>query len=344
MSMLPNTFIRGLHDEELCKRMEYRTLGRTGLQVSTVSLGTATLSDLFGELDVDEAITMIQKALKAGINYIDTAPYYGQGRSEEVLGMALKNVPRSAYYIATKVGRYEKDLVTRFDFSAKRTRESVENSLKLLGIKYVDIIQIHDIDFAKDIDVIVSECLPELEKIVKEGKAKFIGITSYNIDLLKECIERAPCVDTILTYSRHTLLDDSLKHYVKFFQEHNIGIVCASAHALGLLTNAGPQPWHPAHDNVKTICRKAANICKEADIELGKLAMYQFMQLDGASTFLVGMETCKLLDINLAAYYNGLSQKEMEILQQLRETIFTRPYNWNDIELEEYKSAVSNAK
>lgn len=105
-----------------------------------------------------------------------------------------------------------------------------------------------------------------------------------------------------------------------FFQQHNIGIVCASAHALGLLTNGGPQPWHPAANDVKAICSKAANICKEANIELGKLAMYQFMQLDGASTFLVGMETCKLLDINLAAYYNGLSKMELQILKQLRET------------------------
>lgn len=344
MSLLPSTFIKDVHDEELCKRMEYRTLGRTGLQVSKVSLGTATLSDLYGELDLDEAIAMIHKAIRSGINYIDTAPYYGQGRAEEVLGMALKNLPREAYYIATKVGRYEKDLVSRFDFSAKRTRESVEKSLKLLGIKYVDVIQIHDIDFAKDLAVIVNECLPELEKIVQEGKAKFIGITSYNLALLKECVKRAPCVDIVLTYSRHTLLDNSLKSYVNFFQEHNIGIVCASAHALGLLTNTGPQPWHPARDDVKAICRKAAHICKEANIELGKLAMYQFMQLDGASTFLVGMETRKLLELNLAAYYNGLSKKELEILQQLRETIFTRPYNWDGVELEEYKRAVSKVK
>uniref|UniRef100_A0A034VYK6 D-threo-aldose 1-dehydrogenase n=1 Tax=Bactrocera dorsalis TaxID=27457 RepID=A0A034VYK6_BACDO len=344
MSLLPNTFVKGVHDEDLTKRMEYRTLGRTGLQVSKVSLGTATLSDLYGELDLDDAIAMIHKAIKAGINYIDTAPYYGQGRAEEVLGMALKTVPRQAYYIATKVGRYEKDLVKRFDFSAKRTRESVEKSLKLLGIEYVDIIQVHDIDFAKDLDVVVNECLPELVKIVKEGKARFIGITSYNLEVLKECVKRAPCVDIILSYSRHTLLDDTLKGYVNFFQQHNIGIVCASAHALGLLTNAGPQPWHPVADDVKAICSKAAKICKEANIELGKLAMYQFMQLEGASTFLVGMETCKLLDINLAAYYNGLSKKEMEILQQLRATFFTKSYNWDGVEMEEYQRALSKAK
>lgn len=94
------------------------------------------------DLDVDEAIKTIHSAIKSGINYIDTAPFYGQGRSEEVLGMALKDVPRETYYIATKVGRYEKNFEKMIDFSAKKTRESVEKSLRLLGLDYVDIIQV----------------------------------------------------------------------------------------------------------------------------------------------------------------------------------------------------------
>ncbi|CAD6996161.1 unnamed protein product [Ceratitis capitata] len=149
--------------------MEYRKLGRTGLQVSKVSLGTATLSDLYGDLDLNEAIEMVHKAVRSGINYIDTAPYYGQGRAEEVLGMALKSVPREAFYISTKVARYEKDLVKRFDYSAKRTRESVEKSLKLLGLDYVDVIQIHDVDMANDLDV-VNECLPEWKELLKKAR------------------------------------------------------------------------------------------------------------------------------------------------------------------------------
>lgn len=91
---------------------------------------------------MDEAIATVEKAVKSGINYIDTAPYYGQGRSEEVLGMALKNIPRSAYYVATKVGRYETTFERMFDFSAKKTRASIEKSLELLGLEYVDVIQV----------------------------------------------------------------------------------------------------------------------------------------------------------------------------------------------------------
>uniref|UniRef100_W8BPY3 D-arabinose 1-dehydrogenase n=1 Tax=Ceratitis capitata TaxID=7213 RepID=W8BPY3_CERCA len=341
MATLPTTFVKGFHDEELCQRMKYYPFGKTGLKVSKVALGTGTLSDFYGELDLDEAIKTIHKAVKSGINYIDTAPYYGQGRSEEVLGMGLKDIPREAYYIATKVGRYEKDLTKMFDFSAKKTRASVEKSLQLLGLDYVDIIQIHDIEFAKDLDIVINECLPELKKIVKEGKAKFIGVTGYPLSCLKECIEQAPgSFQTVLSYARYTLLDDSLQSYMDFFQQQNLGIVCASGHALGLLTNDGPQPWHPAGEEIKEICRKASNICKEANVELGKLAMYYFMQLDGASTFLTGMQTRTLLDINLDAYYNGLSKKEQEVLQLLQETVFTKSINWEGNELETYWTAM----
>ena len=80
--------------------------------------------------------------VKAGINYIDTAPWYGQGRSEEVLGRALRQVPRQAYYLATKVGRYELEVGGMFDFSKERVTRSVSESLERLGVEYLDLIQV----------------------------------------------------------------------------------------------------------------------------------------------------------------------------------------------------------
>lgn len=344
-SDLPATFTNGFHDEEACRKMEYRQFGATDMKVSKVALGGGTLSTLFGEFDEAEAIATIHKALKVGINYIDTAPYYGQGRSEEVLGKALKTVPRSAYYLATKVGRYEKTYDKMFDYSAKKTRESVEKSLKLLGLDYVDVIQIHDIEFAKDLDIVLNECLPELEKLVKEGKARYIGVSGYPLKVLKECVERANGrLNVVLSYARNTLLDDSLKSYLEFFQKQNLAIVCAAGHAVGLLTNRGAQPWHPAGDEIKQLCQKAANICKESNIELGKLAMYHFMQLDGPATFLVGMQTRHLLDMNLSAHYSGLNKKEQEVLQLLKDTVFTKSLNWEGNELECYWAAMNKKK
>ncbi|KAM7364700.1 uncharacterized protein ACRADG_001084 [Cochliomyia hominivorax] len=342
-SNLPATFTKGFHHEELCRKMEYRALGRTGLRVSKISLGGATFSALFGDLDLEEAIATVHEALKSGINYIDTAPFYGQGRSEEVLGMALRTVPRSAYYLATKVARYENSYEGMFDHSAKKTRESVEKSLRLLGVDYVDVIQIHDVEFAKDLHVIINECLPELEKIVKEGKARFIGLTCYPLSTLNECLQLANGrFDTVLSYARNTLCDDSLKSYLPYFQSENLGVICAAAHAVGLLTNAGPQPWHPADEEQKELCRKAATVCREANIELGKLAMYHTLQLEGPATFLIGMQTRQLLQLNLEAFYNGLTKKEQEVLQLLKNTIFNKSINWEGNELERYWAFMNN--
>lgn len=91
---------------------------------------------------MDEAKATVEEALKSGINYIDTAPFYGEGRSETTLGECLKDIPRSAYYIASKVARYSLDTSKAFDFSYDNTIKSVDESLKRLKLDYIDIIQV----------------------------------------------------------------------------------------------------------------------------------------------------------------------------------------------------------
>uniref|UniRef100_A0A182J1D9 NADP-dependent oxidoreductase domain-containing protein n=1 Tax=Anopheles atroparvus TaxID=41427 RepID=A0A182J1D9_ANOAO len=318
--ILPDTFVPGFHDVEYVKRMEYAPFGRTGLKVSKISLGTGTLSQLYGDLDEAEGIAAVQLAVRRGINYIDTAPFYGQGRSEEVLGKALRTLPRSAYYVATKVARYERDFERMFDYSAEKTRASVERSLQLLGVDYLDVVQIHDIEFAPNLEVVLKETLPTLEALRKEGVIKFIGVSAYPMDILRQAISQAPGrFDTVLCYCRNTLFDDSLKDFLPFFLENRLAVICASGHALGLLTNAGPQPWHPAQDQTKIVCREAGDYCRQNGVELGKLAMHYFIQLPGPATFLSGMQTQKLVSMNLDAFYTGLTEKEAKVLAHLKE-------------------------
>lgn len=145
----------------------------------------------FRQNDEAEAIRAIQLAIKSGINYIDTAPYYGQGRSEKIIGKALKGIPREAYYIATKVARYGPGAFG-FDFSGAKAKESVDVSLGYLGLDYVDIIQIHDIEFADNLDMVVNDTLPALEEVRAQGKVKFIGVSAYPLNKLKEIISKAP--------------------------------------------------------------------------------------------------------------------------------------------------------
>uniref|UniRef100_A0A061SDH3 L-galactose dehydrogenase n=1 Tax=Tetraselmis sp. GSL018 TaxID=582737 RepID=A0A061SDH3_9CHLO len=121
-----------------------RKLGSTGNEVSVIGFGASPLGSVFKEIDEDEGVAAVHEAVKLGINFFDTSPFYGKTRSEQVLGRALKDIPRNKIVVATKVGRYGEQ---EFDFSAERVTESVNESLRRLNLDYVDIIYCHDIEF-----------------------------------------------------------------------------------------------------------------------------------------------------------------------------------------------------
>ncbi|KAK4880367.1 hypothetical protein RN001_008513 [Aquatica leii] len=328
---LPETFVPGFHDEAQVRKMKYNVFGGTGLMVSQLSIGTGGFCFLYGDYTVEQCRETLHKAVKAGVNFIDTAPYYGYGVSEEVLGQCLKGIPREAYYLATKVGRYEADPKVMFDFSAEKTRNSIDTSLKRLGVDYVD-----------SLDTVINETLPVLEEAVKNGKAKFIGVTGYPVSTLSKCINESKVkIDTVLSYTRLSLLDSALRDYLCDFQSKNLGIINAAGHCLGLLTNGGPQPWHPATEKIKSVCAEAQEYCKSQQVELAKLAMHYCFQQPGPHTNLVGMNSVHLVDSNLDVLYNGLNKKEEEVLKYVQANIFNKldKGDW-EIEIEKYKQTL----
>ncbi len=120
--------------------MEYRILGKTGLKVSVLSLGAASLGSVYRKIEESEGLRTVHLAMDLGINFIDVSPYYGLTLAETVLGKTLKEIPRDKYYLATKVGRYGED---KFDFSAKLITDIVDESVRLLTVEYIDVIQCH---------------------------------------------------------------------------------------------------------------------------------------------------------------------------------------------------------
>src|SRR5260370_1787534 len=138
--------------------MQFRPLGRTGLNLSWLSFGASSLGQEFRPVDINEALRSVRVALDLGMNFLDTSPYYGRGMSEVLLGVALRGVPRDSYLLCTKLGRYD---AAHFDFSAKRVVESVDVSLHRLGVQHLDIVLCHDIEFVK-MQQIVDETLPAL--------------------------------------------------------------------------------------------------------------------------------------------------------------------------------------
>lgn len=263
--------------------MDYRALGKTGSRVSALGYGASPLGGVFGVIDEAEGIRTVHTAIDLGINYIDVAPYYGNTRAETVLGKALKGIPRDAYYLATKVGRYGRG---EFDYSAERTMVSVDESLQRLHVDYVDVIQCHDIEFATPAQIL-DETLPALRKVQEQGKARFVGVTGLSLTNFAAILDHTE-LDLILSFCHYTLFDTSLSDLTPYLQSKKVGIVNASPLAMGLLTNRGAPDWHPASDRIKERCARAAAYCSSNGADIAKLAIQFSLTNTDVATTLVG--------------------------------------------------------
>lgn len=323
---LPPTFVKGFHYEDQVKQMEYRQLGGTHMLVSKLSIGGGTLcGGLYGDLNFDEAKRTVHEAFKRGINYIDTAPFYGQfvGESETNVGKIIKDIPRQAYYIATKTCRYDRTGPNQFDFSYERTMKSIDESLQRLCVDYIDLYQLHDVEFSDNIDEVINGALRACLELKTLGKIRAIGINGYPLSVLKEGLVKGNGkFDTVLTYARYLMTDNSLLSYLPFFEDQKVGVINAALTGCGLLTNRATPVWHAASTELKTIVAEASKICLENNVELGKLAIYHCLNVpsNAIATFLVGMEKMEYLNYNMSAYLDGLTDKEAEVYELVMKT------------------------
>ena len=255
--------------------MEYRELGRTGLRLSALGFGASSLGGVFHSLREEDGIRAVFAAIEGGINFIDVSPYYGYLRAEQVLGKALRQIPREKYILSTKVGRYGSDEGgNSWDYSAKRARESVYESMERLGVDHIDLINVHDIEFA-DLRQVCEETLPALVALREEGVVGHVGITDLQLENLEYVVEHVPdgTVESVLNFCHYCLCDDKLVDFIDFFDERGIGVLSASPFSMGLLTERGVPDWHPAPKPLVEVCRQAAEYCKTKGYPIEKLAM-----------------------------------------------------------------------
>lgn len=254
--------------------MEYRDLGKTGLKVPVLSFGASSLGGVFHSIKENDALKAVFTAVENGLNFIDVSPYYGHYKAETVLGKALKELPRNSFILSTKVGRYGKDGVNTWDYSAKRAKESVYESMERLNIDYIDLINVHDIEFA-DLHQVVNETLPALVELREKGIVGHVGITDLQLENLKWVIENSKqgVVESVLNFCHYSLNDDKLTDFLDFFEERGIGVINASPFAMGLLTQRGIPDWHPAPKPLVEACKRAAVYCSEQGYPIEKLAI-----------------------------------------------------------------------
>ena len=248
--------------------MKTRKLGSTGLEVSALSFGASSLGSVFRETDDQESIRTVHSAIDAGINYIDVSPYYGLTKAETVLGQAIRELPRGKFLLSSKAGRYGE---SEFDFTAERIMRSVEESLKRLHTDYLDVLFLHDIEFVPA-DVIVEEAVPAMNMLKKQGKIRFSGISGLPLALFEQMLPQIE-VDAILSYCHYSLNDDSLLRILPLLQDRGVGVVNASPLSMGLLGTRAIADWHPAGEDLRAACRRAAEHCAARGGDISKLAI-----------------------------------------------------------------------
>ncbi len=248
--------------------MEKRRLAGTDLELPVLGFGASSIGAEFRQIDLGDALQAIHVALDRGMNYIDTAAYYGRGMSELMLGRVLPDIPRDSYTLSTKLGRFAP---SHFDFSASRVAESIDISLERMRIDHIDIVFCHDIEFV-DLNQIVDETLPALREQVAKGKVRYIGVSGYPMKMFLEMIRRTD-LDVVLTYNHYTLQNDMGLSLIEPCKEKNVGLINAAPFSARLLTDAPLPEWHKATPQVREVAAKAAQHCRAAGTDIAKLAL-----------------------------------------------------------------------
>jgi aryl-alcohol dehydrogenase-like predicted oxidoreductase len=214
--------------------MQKRQLGYTDLNLTTVGLGTWAMGGPWqfgwGQQDDSEAIAAILAALEKEINWIDTAPVYGCGHSEELVGKALKQTRRKPF-IATKCGLLWNSKREKVScLKTKSIREECHASLKRIGVEIIDLYQMHWPEPDEDVE----QAWEEMARLAEEGKVRYIGVSNFNIEQIKRIQKIAPVASLQPPYSMlHREVEDELLGYC---EENNIGVVVYSPMQRGLLT------------------------------------------------------------------------------------------------------------
>ena len=196
-----------------------------------------------------------------------------------MLGKALKSIPRDKYYLSTKVGRYGKDGVNIWDYSAKRAKESVYESMERLNVDHIDLINVHDVEFQASLPgglrKVAEETIPALQELKQEGVVGHIGITDLQPENLKWVIDNTESglVESVLCFCHYCLNDTLILNYLDDFEQKGVGVINASPLSMGLLSERGIPDWHPAPKTLVEVCAQAAEYCKGVGYPIEKLAM-----------------------------------------------------------------------
>jgi len=328
--------------------MKYRKLGNSDLNVSVVTFGAwAAGGWMWGGADRSEAVKAIQAGFDWGVTSIDTAPVYGQGLSEEIVGEAIKGIARDKVQILTKYGLSWEGTNGQFHFSSRDNqgkpidiykysgKESIikecENSLRLLGTDYIDLYQIHWADPTTPIH----ETMEAVAQLIKEGKVRYAGVCNYNMALMKEA---ANCINLVSDQVPYSMVKrDIEKELVPYLIENNQSVLAYSPLQRGLLSGKikpghlfaegdtrADQPYY-SDKNIQLVnafLGKIKPIADEKGATLSQLVIRWTIEQPGITIALVGarnaaqsIENAKAVQLKLSAEEIGFINSELAQLK-----------------------------
>ena len=214
--------------------MQYRRFGKTDWQVSEISMGGSWFYGRpeYGLLPVSHGVAMVERAFELGINYFDTAPLYGQGRSEKVLGHALKGVTEP-YYLATKVGYHP----SPYDYTRDTVWRGFEASLQRLQRDSVDLVQIHEAEQAGWDGIFGrGRTLDALREIREQGLAQHIGLTGSDLELMRDVLAECDDFVSVITFLKYDMLVQTAREILlPTAAARDVAVILASPLHAGLL-------------------------------------------------------------------------------------------------------------
>lgn len=313
--------------------MNYRNFGRTGVRVSPLCLGTMLFGD---KTEEEDAFRIVDRAMEAGINFIDTANVYGRGASEEVLGRALKrNGKRARVFLATKVhGRMDDDDPNAAGNSRRHIIEQCEASLRRLQTDHIDLYQLH----RPQSDIPIDETLRAMDDLIRSGKVRYIGTSTYAAWQVVESIYIAKELGLNRFVSEqppYHILDRRIeRELIPVAQTYGLAILPWSPLAGGMLTGkytrssrpAGSRferetDWTRRHftDAAFDVVDRMREMADEKGCTISQIALAWCMHQPGVTSPIIGPRTMEQLEDNLGALDIDISDDDRNIFDAISE-------------------------
>jgi|TARA_Y100000294_G_scaffold174260_1_gene191977 D-threo-aldose 1-dehydrogenase len=301
--------------------------GRTNLQVTSMGFGAAPIGNFLKPIDEEVSATMITEAFNFGLNYFDTAPYYGNGLSEVRLGSALRWMERDSYIVSSKVGRILKPKLRKdidftpwvnglpfeieYDYSYDGVMRSYEDSLQRMGIERYEIAFIHDIDIFTHgpeeqkvhFNNAMNGAYKALLKLREEGIIKAIGVGVNEWQVCYEALKMGD-FDCFLLAGRYTLLEqDSLDEFFPLCEKRNVAVVIGGGYNSGILATGSKKGakynYAPAPEHIHEKVREIENCCRVYEVTLAAAALQFILAHPNVPTVIPGTRTVDQLKQNI---------------------------------------------